>query len=312
MDNVDNDVLTRDLATTDLATNGLPADDLLLDISNLSVTFGSGKRISKAVDKVSIQVKHSEVVAVVGESGSGKSVTMKALMGLLPDYATVTADYARFNGQDLLAMKGKARRAIIGNDISMIFQDAMSSLNPSFTVEYQIAEVLRTHLGMKKSQTRERIIELLDLVGIPDPQSRLEVYPHQLSGGMSQRVMIAMAMACEPKLLIADEPTTALDVTIQAQVLDLMNELKDKKDTSILFITHDLGVVKQMADRVVVMYRGHVVERASAEEIFYDPRHPYTQALLNSIPRPGKVARKSRLSTIDENVDYLQFPTEIR
>lgn len=286
--------------------------DLLLDISNLSVTFGTGERASRAVNNVSIQVKQSEVVAVVGESGSGKSVTMKALMGLLPNYATVTADYVNFNGQDLLAMKGKARRSIIGNDISMIFQDAMSSLNPSFTVEYQIAEVLRTHLGMKKSQTRARIIELLDLVGIPEPETRLDAYPHQLSGGMSQRVMIAMAMACEPKLLIADEPTTALDVTIQAQVLDLMNELKHKKDTSILFITHDLGVVKQMADRVVVMYRGQVVERASADEIFNDPRHPYTQALLNSIPRPGKVARKSRLSTIDERVDYLQFPIEIR
>lgn len=297
---------------SDLQSNQNIDRHRLLDISNLSVVFGSGRRAVTAVDNISLQVGEQEVVAVVGESGSGKSVTMKALMGLLPSYAHVTADHANFNGQDILHMKGKARRQIIGKDISMIFQDAMSSLNPCFTVEYQIAEVLKTHLGMKKSQARERIIELLDLVGIPEPQTRLDVYPHQLSGGMSQRVMIAMAMACEPKLLIADEPTTALDVTIQAQVLDLMNELKHKKDTSILFITHDLGVVKQMADKVVVMYRGHVVERAPAKDLFADPRHPYTQALLDSIPQPGKVARKSRLSTIDENVDYLQFPLEIR
>lgn len=311
MDNLDSNASADSSSASNLSAPHTQ-DELLLDISNLSVSFGSGARATKAVDKVSLQVQQSEVVAVVGESGSGKSVTMKALMGLLPSYATVTADYARFNGQDILAMKGKAKRAIIGNDISMIFQDAMSSLNPSFTVEFQIAEVLRAHLGMKKSQTRARIIELLDLVGIPEPHTRLDAYPHQLSGGMSQRVMIAMAMACEPKLLIADEPTTALDVTIQAQVLDLMNELKHKKDTSILFITHDLGVVKQMADKVVVMYQGHVVERAPADELFAEPRHPYTKALLDSIPRPGKVARKSRLSTIDENVDYLTFPIEIR
>ncbi len=288
------------------------SESLLLDVQNLSVTFGQGKKATTAVDKVSLDVRAGEVVAVVGESGSGKSVTMKALMGLLPDYATISADRLYFNGKDLQAMKGREKRAIIGNEISMIFQDAMSSLNPSFTVEFQIGEVLKTHLGMKGKAVTERIVELMDLVGIPDPRSRLKVYPHQLSGGMSQRIMIAMAMACEPKLLIADEPTTALDVTIQAQVLDLMNDLKAKTDTSIVFITHDLGVVKQMADRVVVMYRGHVVERANADELFADPRHPYTQALLDSIPVPGKVARKSRLSTIDENVDYLQFPTEIR
>ncbi len=284
----------------------------LLDIQELSVTFGKGKKATKAVDNVSIQVDSGEVVAVVGESGSGKSVTMKAVMGLLPDYANVTAKSMHFNGRDLQAMKGREKRTIIGNEISMIFQDAMSSLNPSFTVEFQIGEVLKTHLGMKGKAVTERIIELMELVGIPEPKTRLKVYPHQLSGGMSQRIMIAMAMACEPKLLIADEPTTALDVTIQAQVLELMNDLKAKTDTSILFITHDLGVVKQMADRVVVMYRGHVVEQAKADELFADPRHPYTQALLNSIPRVGKVQRKSRLSTIDENVDYLQFPTEIR
>lgn len=287
-------------------------DKNILSIQDLSVTFGSGKNATKAVDAVSLEVAESEVVAVVGESGSGKSVTMKALMGLLPDYANITAKQVSFCGQDLLNIKPAAKRKIIGNQISMIFQDAMSSLNPSFTVEFQIGEVLKTHLGMRGDAVRKRIIELMDLVGIPDPASRLKVYPHQLSGGMSQRIMIAMAMACEPKLLIADEPTTALDVTIQAQVLELMNELKQHKSTSILFITHDLGVVKQMADKVVVMYRGHVVERASADELFADPRHPYTKALLNSIPQPGKVARKSRLSTIDEQVDYLQFPLEIR
>ncbi len=284
----------------------------LLEVKNLSVTFGSGKRSVRAVDNISFQVDAGKVLGVVGESGSGKSATMMSLMGLYDNQAHVKADSVIFDGHSLLTMSPRQKRKIIGKDIAMIFQDPMTSLNPSYTVGFQIKEVLKIHQGLRGDALHARALELLEMVEIPAAESRLATYPHQLSGGMSQRVMIAMAMACEPKLLIADEPTTALDVTIQAQVLQLMNNLQAQKGTAILFITHDLGVVSQMADDVLVMYRGHVVEKASAKEVFTNPRHPYTQALLNSIPRPGKVARKSRLSTIDENVDYLQFPMEIR
>lgn len=284
----------------------------LLDVQNLSVAFGGGKKWVQAVNGISLQVGAGKVLGVVGESGSGKSATMMSLMGLYDNQARVTADSVTFDGQDLLNMPAKQRRKIIGKDIAMIFQDPMTSLNPSYTVGFQIKEVLKIHQGLRGQALHARALELMEMVEIPAPESRLSTYPHQLSGGMSQRVMIAMAMACEPKLLIADEPTTALDVTIQAQVLQLMSNLQAQKGTAILFITHDLGVVSQMADEVLVMYRGHVVEKATAQELFADPRHPYTQALLNSIPRPGKVARKSRLNTIDENVDYLQFPKEIR
>lgn len=284
----------------------------LLDVQNLSVAFGGGKKWVQAVNGISLQVGSGKVLGVVGESGSGKSATMMSLMGLYDNQAQVTADSVSFDGQDLLNMLPKQRREIIGKDIAMIFQDPMTSLNPSYTVGFQIKEVLKIHQGLRGQVLHTRALELMEMVEIPAAESRLSTYPHQLSGGMSQRVMIAMAMACEPKLLIADEPTTALDVTIQAQVLQLMHNLQAEKGTAILFITHDLGVVSQMADDVLVMYRGHVVEKAAAKELFAGPRHPYTQALLHSIPRPGKVARKSRLSTIDENVDYLQFPKEIR
>lgn len=284
----------------------------LLDVQNLSVAFGGGKKWVQAVNGISLQVEAGKVLGVVGESGSGKSATMMSLMGLYDNQARVTADSVHFDGHALLNMPAKQRRKIIGKDIAMIFQDPMTSLNPSYTVGFQIKEVLKIHQGLRGQALHARALELMEMVEIPAAESRLSAYPHQLSGGMSQRVMIAMAMACEPKLLIADEPTTALDVTIQAQVLQLMSNLQAEKGTAILFITHDLGVVSQMADDVLVMYRGHVVERATAQELFANPRHPYTQALLHSIPRPGKVARKSRLSTIDENVDYLQFPKEIR
>lgn len=286
---------------------------MLLEVKNLRTQFFTDKAVITAVDGISFEIEQGKTVCIVGESGSGKSITSLSIMQLLEASGKVTQGEILFEGQNLLDLSDKAMRAIRGKDIAMIFQEPMTSLNPSYTVGYQIDEVLRLHRkDLSKQQRKEKVIEAFELVGIPAAKDKYNEYPFKLSGGQRQRVMIAMAMACEPKLLIADEPTTALDVTIQAQVLELMNELKAKKGTSILFITHDLGVVAQMADEVVVMYRGHVVEKADAKTLFADPRHPYTQALLNSIPRPGKVARKSRLSTIDENVDYLQFPTAIR
>ncbi|MCP2041380.1 dipeptide transport system ATP-binding protein [Neisseria sp. HSC-16F19] len=256
----------------------------LLHIENLAVTFGQGSRAFRAVDNVSLKVNQGEVLAVVGESGSGKSVTMMALMGLLPSSATITADTMTFDGQDLQKLSGRAKRKIIGKDISMIFQDAMTSLNPSFTIEMQLGEVLKTHLGMRGAAVRQRILELLELVEIPGAKNRLGVYPHQLSGGMSQRVMIAMALACEPKLLIADEPTTALDVTVQAQIMDLLHRLQQEKHMAMVLITHDLGLVAENARDVAVMYAGQVVETSVVPEIFRQPAHPYTEALLAAIP----------------------------
>ncbi|WP_227688008.1 ABC transporter ATP-binding protein [Psychrobacter immobilis] len=271
---------------TDASANALTIEKapLLLDIENLSVTFGQGARAFRAVDDVSLTVKQGEVIAVVGESGSGKSVTMMALMGLLPPSATVRAKRVMFDNKDMLDMSPKERRGIIGKDISMIFQNAMSCLNPSFTVEMQLGEVLRKHLGLRGSAVQTRILELLELVEMPDAKNRLKVYPHQLSGGMSQRVMIAMALACEPKLLIADEPTTALDVTVQAQIMDLLNRLQREKQMAMVLITHDLGLVAQNSRDVAVMYAGQVVETSTVPEIFQNPAHPYTEALLQAIP----------------------------
>jgi dipeptide transport system ATP-binding protein len=235
----------------------------LLSIENLSVTFGSGARAFRAVDGVSLKVNAGEVLAVVGESGSGKSVSMMALMGLLPDSAAISADKLVFDGQNLQTLSARDKRKIIGKDISMIFQDAMTSLNPSFTVQMQIGEVLKTHLGLRGAAVKQRILALLDLVEIPDAKNRLNVYPHQLSGGMSQRVMIAMALACEPKLLIADEPTTALDVTVQAQIMDLLHRLQREKEMAMVLITHDLGLVAENARDVAVMYAGQVYPSSS-------------------------------------------------
>ncbi|WP_265090294.1 ABC transporter ATP-binding protein [Psychrobacter cibarius] len=257
---------------------------LLLDIENLSVTFGQGVRAFRAVDDVSLKITQGEVIAVVGESGSGKSVTMMALMGLLPPSATVRSKRVMFDDKDMLSMSAKEKRGIIGKDISMIFQNAMSCLNPSFTVEMQLGEVLRKHLGLRGSAVQTRILELLELVEMPDAKNRLKVYPHQLSGGMSQRVMIAMAIACEPKLLIADEPTTALDVTVQAQIMDLLSRLQREKQMAMILITHDLGLVAQNSRDVAVMYAGQVVETSTVPEIFQKPAHPYTEALLQAIP----------------------------
>ena len=256
----------------------------LLEIEQLNVVFGRGQRAFRAVDQVSLSLQAQDVLAVVGESGSGKSVTMMALMGLLPTSANINAKQLRFDGQDLQAMSAKQKRQIIGKDISMIFQDAMSSLNPSFTVGTQIQEVLKTHLGLKGAAAQARCVELLQLVEIPDAKNRLNVYPHQLSGGMSQRVMIAMALACEPKLLIADEPTTALDVTVQAQIMDLLRRLQQERHMAMILITHDLGLVAENADKVAVMYAGQIVEHSSVPDIFHHPAHPYTEALLAAIP----------------------------
>ncbi|WP_294087617.1 dipeptide ABC transporter ATP-binding protein [uncultured Actinobacillus sp.] len=268
----------------------------LLEVKNLSVHFGSEKAPFKAVDRISYTVNEGEVLGIVGESGSGKSVSSLAIMGLIDFPGRVMAENLTFNGNDLLALKPKEKQKIVGADVSMIFQDAMTSLNPSYTVGYQIMEALKVHQGGSKTSRRERAIELLTMVGIPDPTSRLEVYPHQLSGGMSQRVMIAMAIACNPKLLIADEPTTALDVTIQAQIIDLLLELQRKENMALILITHDLALVAESAHRIIVMYAGQVVEEGKAEEIFKSPLHPYTQALLKALPEFAE--GKSRLQSL--------------
>ncbi|QKJ23419.1 ABC transporter ATP-binding protein [Poseidonibacter lekithochrous] len=286
---------------------------MLLEVKKLKTQFFSDKGVNTAVNGIDFHIEKGKTLCIVGESGSGKSMTSLSIMGLVEEPGRVTEGEIIFEGEDLLKLNESTMRNIRGKDIAMIFQEPMTSLNPSYTVGYQIDEVLRLHQKeLNKTQRKQRVIELFEEVGIPLAADKYNEYPFKLSGGQRQRVMIAMAMACEPKLLIADEPTTALDVTIQAQVLELMNELKAKKGTSILFITHDLGVVAQMADEVVVMYKGNVVEQASVKELFDNPRHPYTKALLNSIPRPGKVKRKSRLDTVDENVNYLDFPKEIR
>ena len=286
---------------------------MLVKVRNLKTYFYSDEGVNKAVDGVSFDIPKRKTVCIVGESGSGKSITSLSIMRLIDALGKIVDGEIVFEGVDLLKLSDQKMRKYRGKEISMIFQEPMTSLNPSYTVGYQIDEALRLHQKhLNKHQRYEKVIESLELVGIPNPREKYREYPFKLSGGQRQRVMIAIAMACEPKLLIADEPTTALDVTIQAQVLELMNQLQKKKHTSILFITHDLGVVSQIADEVVVMYKGHIVEKASAEELFKDPRHPYTKALLHSIPIPGVTPRKARLDTIDENVDYLSFPKEIR
>jgi dipeptide transport system ATP-binding protein len=256
----------------------------LLEIDNLSVTFQTAGGQFTAVDRVSLHLEPGEIVSIVGESGSGKSVAMLALMGLLPWTATVTADVLRFDGHDLTTISKAELRKIIGCQMAMIFQEPMTSLNPCFTVGFQLTETLKIHLGMDSRQRRRRAIELLEQVGIPEPEKRLAAYPHQLSGGMNQRVMIAMAISCNPRLLIADEPTTALDVTIQAQILDLLLTLQKDKGMSLVLITHDMGVVAETAERVVVQYAGQQVEQQRVKGLFSDPHHPYTQALLNSLP----------------------------
>jgi dipeptide transport system ATP-binding protein len=256
----------------------------LLEIVNLSVEFKTSSGAFRAVDGISMSVDAGEVLAIVGESGSGKSVAMLAVMGLLPWTATVTADRINFDGRDLLNIAPEERRKITGKDMSMIFQEPMTSLNPCFTVGFQLMEAMQTHLDLDKVQRRKRAIELLQEVGIPAPETRLSSYPHQLSGGMSQRVMIAMALACNPKLLIADEPTTALDVTIQAQILELLTSLQRDKGMGLVLITHSMGVVAETAERVSVQYAGQKVEEQPVVGLFATPRHPYTSALLSALP----------------------------
>ncbi len=256
----------------------------LLEINNLSVEFRTRTGRFRAVDSIDLEIDEGEVVGIVGESGSGKSVAMLALMGLLPWTADVTADRLRFDGHDLLSFSARAHRAIRGKDMAMIFQEPMTSLNPCFTVGFQITEMLAAHEPGTRTTRRKRAIELLEMVGIPSPESRLSAFPHQLSGGMSQRVMIAMAIACNPQLLIADEPTTALDVTIQAQILDLLLNLQRERGMALVLITHNMGVVAETAQRVAVQYAGQQVEKQDVAGLFARPRHPYTAALLDALP----------------------------
>jgi peptide/nickel transport system ATP-binding protein len=280
----------------------------LLEVSDLSVRFRTDRGPVHAVDRMSFTLQEGEVLGLVGESGCGKSVTAMSLLRLLPPSAEISGS-ARFGGEELLRMPATRLRRIRGKEISFVFQEPMTSLNPVFTVGRQIGEVLRTHLGLSRAAARARSIELLELVRIPAARRRLAEYPHQLSGGMRQRVMIAIAVACDPKILIADEPTTALDVTIQAAILDLVRELRARLGTSVILITHNLGVVADLADRVVVMYAGRQAEEAPVHELFAHPQHPYTIGLLRAIPRLGEEiregAKRPRLQEIPGRVPSL-------
>jgi dipeptide transport system ATP-binding protein len=269
----------------------------LLEIENLTVEFETATGWFKAVDGVSLTVNEGDVLAIVGESGSGKSVSMLAVMGLLPWTAKITADKILFQGRDIRNMPDSERRKLIGKDMAMIFQEPIASLNPCFTVGFQIEEVLRIHMGLGKRERRARAIELFNLVGLPNPAERLNHFPHQMSGGQCQRVMIAMAIACNPKLLIADEPTTALDVTIQKQILDLLMALQAEHGMGLIMITHDMGVVAETADRVIVQYKGRKMEEADVLTLFEAPKNAYTRALLSALPENAK---GDRLSTVSD------------
>jgi dipeptide transport system ATP-binding protein len=268
----------------------------LLEIEDLHVDFATQGGVLRAVQGVSLAVEEGDVLGIVGESGSGKSVSMLALMGLVAFPGRVRARRMRFAGHDLLEISAHERRRVIGRDVAMIFQEPTTSLNPCFTIGFQLAETLRLHLHMDRRAARRRCVELLEMVGIPAPESRLADYPHQMSGGMNQRVMIAMAIACNPRLLIADEPTTALDVTIQAQILDLLRSLQRERGMALVLVTHNMGVVAEMAQRVAVMYAGQVMEERSAEALFEQAQHPYTAALLSAMPERHDGG--SRLATI--------------
>ncbi|MFN4207300.1 MAG: ABC transporter ATP-binding protein [Agrobacterium albertimagni] len=269
----------------------------LLEIQNLTVQFETASGWFKAVDGVSMSVEPGEVLAIVGESGSGKSVAMLAVMGLLPWTAKITADKMEFLGRDIQKISAAERRKLIGKDVAMIFQEPVASLNPCFTVGFQIEEVLRLHMGLGAKERRERAIELFKLVGLPDPAERLNHFPHQMSGGQCQRVMIAIAIACNPKLLIADEPTTALDVTIQKQILDLLMKIQTETGMGLIMITHDMAVVAETADRVIVQYKGKKMEEADVLSLFENPKNPYTRALLSALPEN---ATGDRLTTVSD------------
>jgi len=276
---------------------------VLLDVRNLRTSFDTREGIVRAVTGVSFTVNHGEILGLVGESGCGKSVTSLSILGLNAQGARVEGGPVLFDGEDLLSMPADKLRQLRGDRIAMIFQQPTSSLNPVMDVGTQLSEVLEIHRNMTRKAARSRVLELFKMVGIPDPKRRIDAYPHEMSGGMAQRVMIAMALACEPELLIADEPTTALDVTIQAQILDLMRNLQKETGTAIVLITHDLGVVAEMCDRVAVMYAGEIVEQSDVKTLFSDPKHPYTKGLIGSVPVPGVI--KDELDTIQGNVPNL-------
>lgn len=279
----------------------------LLDIQNLVVEFQTATGWFRAVDGISLRVDEREVLAIVGESGSGKSVSMLAVMGLLPWTAKVTADRMTFAGRDLLKITPAERRRIIGKDVAMIFQEPIASLNPCFTIGFQIEESLKLHLKMDRKTRRARAIELLTLVGIPEPAARLAAFPHQMSGGQCQRVMIAMALACNPKLLIADEPTTALDVTIQKQILELLMRLQAEHGMGLIMITHNMGVVAETADRVIVQYKGRKMEEADVLSLFENPQSNYTRALLSALPENATGDRLPTIAGLME--DFTPAPT---
>ena len=285
----------------------MSSEDPILKVNHLSTRFKTDPGADTAVDRVSFDLFPGEVLGIVGESGCGKSVTNRSIMRLLPEYTSELSEESEilFDGHNLAHVPEKVMRTIRGNRIAMIFQAPMTALNPVFTIGWQIEEALKYHTSMNRAQRRERVLELLQLVEIPNPEKRINEYPHQLSGGMRQRIVIAMALACEPEILIADEPTTALDVTIQAQILRLMQDLQKKINTAIILITHDLGVVAQVCDRVIVMYAGQIVEVASVTELFHTPQHPYTRALLDSLPRPDATEKGQRLPAIEGIVPSL-------
>src|SRR6266852_3273835 len=282
----------------------------LLEVKNLHTYFQTREDLVCAVEGVSFHLDRGELLGLVGESGCGKSMTALSIMRLIAAPGKIVAGEILFEGRDLLQLSNAEMRDVRGNDIAMIFQDPMTSLNPVFTVGEQIAEALRLHRDLSRKAARAGAIEAMREVSIPDPARRIDDYPHQLSGGMRQRVMIAMALACDPKLLIADEPTTALDVTIQAQILELLNELRNTRKLGVLLITHDLGVVAEVADRVAVMYTGRIVEESPVEELFARPKHPYTEGLLRSVPKltAEHVVKKERLETIE---GVVPSPTEL-
>ena len=286
----------------------------LLEVRHLQTHFATKRGEVRAVDGVSFHLQHGETLCLVGESGCGKSVTALSILRLIAPPGRIAGGEILFEGHDLLKLSDAEMRALRGNDIAMIFQDPMTSLNPVFTVGEQIAEAIRLHRGVSKREAWNQAVEGMRDVMIPAPEVRAKNYPHEMSGGMRQRVMIAMALACDPKLLIADEPTTALDVTIQAQILDLLNELRERRKLALLLITHDLGVVAETADRVAVMYAGQIVEEAPVRELFAQPRHPYTEGLLRAVPKLGsKQAGHARLQTIEGIVpNPLELPPGCR